>query len=55
MNILITKINNNVNLINNLNEYYSYENIHIFSLCEKIYSDCLRTYKPNDFKENTSY
>lgn len=48
---LLPIIKANVDTYNDLNEYNSLENIHNYSLCTRIYSDCWSVYQQSDFMD----
>ena len=49
---LIPIILNNVYTINDLSEYHNNQDIHLYSLSTRVYSDCWRAYNEIDFKNN---
>ena len=48
---LLPIIKENVDTYNDLNEYNSLEDIHKYSLCTRIYSDCWSAYQLSDFMD----
>ena len=49
---LLPLIKNNVDTYNDINQYHTNEDLHLYSLCTRIYSDCWSAYQQSDFKEH---
>ena len=50
--VLLPLVIKNIYTVNDLSDYHSAEDIHLYSLSTRIYSDCWAAYNEIDFKNN---